>query len=74
MNKAIFQWGTTLAPLAVALLAELQGQLDARSIDLWALGSVMTGAGGSLVVALFHVARSGTEKRDAPVGGVPNPE
>jgi hypothetical protein len=65
MNRNFFIWGSTLAPLIVAILTELQGQLEARAIDLWALGAVATGAAGSLVVGLFHLARAATERTEA---------
>lgn len=68
MNRTVYQWGVALAPLLVALLVELQSQLDSRAFDVWSLGSVATGAAATLVIALFNVVRADTEDQQSITG------
>lgn len=61
MNRTVFQWGTSLAPLIVALLLELQRQADTQGIDGWSFLSVATGALATLVMTVFQTVRADTE-------------
>ncbi len=65
VGRATFQWFTSLAPFFTGVFISLQGQLQAREFDWWALGDVAIGAFISLIVAQANVARAGTEQAES---------
>ena len=58
-GKWIFRAVTTLAPVGIALLFELQRQIDSGGDLAWR--PIASAVIGALLVAYAHLARSGTE-------------